>query len=254
MRSDANAVKNRILFDYFVNYVFPQYALPWNNFYTNIDAEPFYVRNEQRNQNARIFRTPLVVASKPEIFIVNAALPDWKATTYLDSEGVVVDSSATKSFVGKLLSDAYAGPEFQYDFSGKFAGVSCLSGNWVILHLNLANTLQSNKQSVVVVRKHEDERIKKIYSTLNGFITIDDNTIVIQNPIPYINEGNALEVLQACNGNTLYGIYGNRLFLAIHTNTSCDFSGNVTYAISARIVETVAAPLELTGLTLAAGI
>lgn len=252
--------RDRIFFDYFVNYVFPQYALPWNNFYTNIDSEPFYTRNIQRNQNARIAKTPEAIDSNPEIQLLPARLfPDFKASALEPTQGTILDVSATKTLLGQLISKECNGIQYQYAYSGKFVGVNprnpCADleeifrhSKWVVFHLNLKNKLISNKQSVVVVTQDPTNPCDccdrpKLFSTLSGSITIDDiDTIFIKNPIPIpptdgVLDSKAKLVIESEKSNTLYTLFGNRLFLAIKIDKFDEKNTSLAYDFSVRICE-----------------
>lgn len=254
--------KDRILFDYVVNYVFPQYSLPWNNFYTNIDAETFYQRNEERNQNARLARSPLVVTANPHLVIKNSgSIVDWRKTIDPSGDysntGSVVDSIAQKMFLGKLVSNGCVGFDYQYIYNGRFAGANLNNTqncSWVILQFNLTQLPRSSNASVVVVSSNGPN--PSAYSTLNGFIIINDERQVnIKMPLPLGLDGNN-NVTDACNNNvsnTVYGLYGNRIFIAIKVDDlGDDSSADISYNISFRIAETGGLGSAIPGLALAA--
>lgn len=257
--------RDRILFDYVVNYVFPQYALPWNNFYTNIDAEPFYQRNEERNQNARLARSPLVVTANPHLVIKNSdSIVDWRQTIdprggdYLNT-GSVVDSIAQKMFLGKLVSNGCVGFDYQYIYNGRFAGANLSNtqdNSWVILQFNLTQLPRSSNASVVVVSSNGPN--PSAYSTLNGFIIINDERQVnIKMPLPLgIDTSDFAKVVESCDcnsSNTVYGLYGNRIFIAIKVDDlGDDSSADISYNISFRIAETGGLGSAIPGLALAA--
>jgi len=243
---------DQILFDYIVNYVFPQYTLPWNNFYTNIDAEPFYQRNEQRNTNAVLAKTPRAVDAKPEIVIVSGIrVPNWSSTVQSDSTGSVIDTVAQKTLLGRVYSKHYSGLDFQYIYRGAFVGVRSNlrselgDSKWIVFHLNLLNQSPRNKQSVVIVTDKSlcDACDKAVYSSLTGNIAIDDNRpIIIKNPIPLGNDDKDLkieELVRTGASNTVYNLYGNRIFIAIKTDELMDLrSSKIAYDLAFRIAET----------------
>ena len=241
---------DQILFDYIVNYVFPQYTLPWNNFYTNIDAEPFYQRNEQRNTNAVLAKTPHGVDAKPQLVIISAEeLPVWSHTVRKSGTGNVLDTTATKTLLGKLYSKHCAGIDYQYVYNGILAGVNPTSegdSKWAIFELNLLNQAPRNKQSVVIVtdkvcRPECSEEKPAVYSSLNGSITInDEKTVIIKNPIPLGHEKHEKieDLVEAGASNTVYTLYGNRIFIAIKTDDLEEYGTKIAYSFQFRISET----------------
>lgn len=253
---------NTILFDYVVNYVFPQYALPWNNFYTNIDAEPYYQRNEQRNQNAVLAKVPIGVDAQPNLVIISgASLPIWPQTVNVSPSncaiadtGNVLDTVATKTLLGKVYNQDCSGFDYQYVFNGLFGGVNptiSIGGiipdtKWVIFQLNLLNISPKNKQSVIVVTDTSCQPqacscdTPAAYSTLNGSITINrTNTINIINPIPLTTPNDQIQaVITSGASNTVYGLYGNRIFIAILTSALSTPQSSVGYNFQFRICET----------------
>jgi hypothetical protein len=241
--SSLAGIQDTILFDYVVNYVFPQYALPWNNFYTNIDAEPWFVRNEQRNVNARIAKSPLIVNSAPQLILQLSTLPDWVASVASPSNGSVLDTLSTKNFIGKLYSKDCSGLDYQYLNNGQIVGVTgpttTPASYWAVLHFNLVNQNPKNNLSVVVV-SNPNSSTPSLYSSVNGSITINGVTTNIKNAIPYgvgaTSDPSA--AIAAGTTNTLYTLYGNRIFLAIKTTTPITTNGSVNYNLQFRICET----------------
>lgn len=229
------ALTDTIVFDYVVNYVFPQYALPWNNFYTTIDTEPFYQRNEQRNTNARLAKTPLTYNAKPNLVLQTSDLPDWVAALS-ESTGSVIDSTATKSLLGKIYSSKCVGLDYQYIQNTQFVNVDDLSANnWIIFQFNLVNQNPKNNLNVVIVNSGSSN-----YTSLNGSININGATIPLINPIAYgLNPTtNPLPAIISGASNTLYGLYGNRIFIAVYSNIPVPCEASVSSNIQFRISET----------------
>lgn len=240
-----------ILFDYIVNYIFPQYALPWNNFYTKIDQEPYNLRNEQRNQNAVLARVPISVDAKPNLVITSgSSLPIWSKTVNLShsNTGLVLDSAATKTLLGKIYYKDKFGFDYQYSYSGAFAGVDGISSDseWLVFQLNLLNISPKNKQAVLVVTEpnHSTESSStsnKVYSTLIGSIVINQSTkIDILNPIPLgaTPDPKIQEIISSGESNTVYTLFGNRIFIAIKTDDQSISKSHVSYNFQFRIIET----------------
>jgi len=258
------AEKDRILFDYIINYVFPQYALPWNNFYTNIDSIPYNLRNDERNTNARVARSPLVVTASPELVTKSdASLPDWSKTidpsgNGYASSGTVVNTSGTKVFLGKLISNGCAGFDYSYLYTGRFDNANFSksgSSSWIILHLNLTQKANgTSSTSVVVVSSNGPS--PTAFSTLNGTVVINDTRLItIKNPIPLgLNPADASIVsaaIQSGDSNTVYGLYGNRIFIAINVQQiDNDSNASLNYDITFRVAETSGAiiPYAVAGL------
>lgn len=251
MTSTCSLIQDRIVFDYTVNYVFPQYALPWNNFYTRIDEEPFYLRNDQRNQNARIARSPLVIDAKPELVLdLVPGLPDWTKTISPDgigylSTGTVLDSIARKIFFGKLAFNGCLGVDYQYTYDGRLAGVNttpCGDSTWIIFQLNLSQKPTGSTLAVVSVSGTGTTK----YSTLIGSIVVGSTVIPIINPTP-LGLDNTIPLPPG--SNTVYGLYGNRIFIGVLASNLPDQILNVSYSFNFRVVESSAPALA--GVTVA---
>jgi hypothetical protein len=238
-------LQDSIIFDYFVNYVFPQYALPWNNFFARIDPEPYYLRNEQRNTTARLFKTPLVVASKPNLVLQNSTLPDWVASLSSSaSTGSSADQSSTKSFLGTIVNSNCTGADYQYANAGLIVGAgpqgALGSKVWVILQFNLANQNPKNNLSVVIVSDNATPT-PNLYSSVNGLITVDGTIIKIKNAIPW-GPGATTDPTDAIvsgASNALYGLYGNRFFLAVQTGNPVADNASIGYQLGYRICESI---------------
>ena len=245
-----------ILFDYIVNYIFPQYALPWNNFYTRIDEEPYYLRNEQRNQNAVLARVPISVNAQPNLILTNGdVLPLWSKTvnispfdSSISDTGSIIDTSATKTLLGKIFYKEKFGFDYQYVYNGLFAGVNPLSSDceFVVLQFNLLNISPKNKQALLVVSQPPNPcddscDAPVVYSTLSGSITINQSKVVnILNPIPLglTPDPKIQALIDQGTSNTVYTLFGNRIFIAIKTDALSTPNSTVGYDIKFRIVET----------------
>jgi hypothetical protein len=241
--SSLAGIQDSILFDYVVNYVFPQYALPWNNFYTNIDSEPFNLRNEQRNQNTRIARSPLNVNSQPQLILQLSALPNWASSVAAVPSGTALDSNSTKNLNGKLYSKDCSGIDYQYLNGGKIVSISgptpTPASYWAVLHFNLVNSNPKNNLSVVVV-SNPNSPSSGLYSSVTGSVTINGTTVNIKNAIPYGVGATSDPSAAIASGasNTLYTLFGNRIFLAIKTTVPITTEGTLSYNIQFRICET----------------
>jgi hypothetical protein len=223
-------VTSTILANYFINYVFPQYALPWNNFYTVVDSSPYGLRNNQRNRTAGAFHTPLEVNARPFVYLLNY-IPQWSDLSKQDNQGVVQDTAGTKQFLTKdVVSQSFY---FQYAYSGSFVGLtSSPCTNWFVFLLNLSNTNAGYIQNVAVKNVNN-----KNYSSLVGSIS-DNNgqTITIRNATPLAESfcQNSLP----CDSNTVYKIFGNRIFIAIENNNTINNPKQLTYSFQFLMQET----------------
>ena len=223
-------VTSTILANYFINYVFPQYALPWNNFYTVVDSSPYGVRNNQRNSTAGAFHTPLEVNARPFVYLLNH-IPQWSDLSKQDNQGVVQDTVGTKQFLTKdVVSQSFY---FQYAYSGSFVGLACSPcTNWFVFLLNLSNTNAGYIQNVAVKNINN-----KNYSSLVGSIT-DNNgqTITIRNATPLAES--FCQNLLPCDSNTVYKIFGNRIFIAIANDNTINNAKKLSYSFQFLMQET----------------
>lgn len=226
------SVGDIVLYDYVSNYFYPNYVLPWNNFYTKVDANPWYLSNEQRNQTAREVKSPLVFDSNPSIIIQSTheyPEPNWKHSLQLSPSGEIVFSRSEKVFAGKHVA-AGAGVSFKYlyQYMGEF---TCLedhtrdSEQWVIIQLNLANTKNSHTQKVTTASCIVKDEYK-----ISGFLTADNSIVIpIVGPHPP-------SIKHSHDSNAIFGLYGNRIFIAVKT----DLIQNVhilSYSVSVEINE-----------------
>jgi hypothetical protein len=237
-------VTSTILANYFINYVFPQYALPWNNFYTVVDSTPYGLKNNQRNSTAGAFHTPLEVNARPFVYLLNQ-IPQWSDLSKQDNQGVVQDTAGTKQFLTKdVVSQSFY---FQYAYSGSFVGLACSCeckpctctsckcppcSNWFVFLLNLSNTNAGYIQNVAVKNFNN-----KNYSSLFG--SISDNsgqTITIRNATPIV--GFFKENSLPCDSNTVYKIFGNRIFIAIANDNKIKNAKKLSYSFQFLMQET----------------
>lgn len=223
-------VTSTILTDYFINYVFPQYALPWNNFYTVVDSSPYDLRNSQRNSTAGAFHTPLDVNSRPFVYLLDH-IPLWSDLSKQDNQGVVQDTVGTKQFLTKdVVSQSFY---FQYSYNGSFIGLPISqTTHWYVFLLNLANTNAGYIQNVTVKNVN-----KKNYSSLVGSVSDNQgNSITIQNATPIVGLYNQNSL--PSDSNTIYKIFGNRIFIAIQNNNTINNAKQLSYSFQFLMQET----------------
>lgn len=231
---------NTIIKDELVNYFFPQYALPWNNYFNFVEAVVYSQRVRQRNVNYRLSLTPIIVKALPQLSVqasvTTSDLPNWILS--LDDNvqtGKVIDSVGLKYFLlEKIIYNGNPGYLFEYSYNGRFISADLNKKapySWIILHLNLPSNQFSATETIIVV-KEEDE----FYSSINGFITINGKIIPLVNPLPYDGTENA-KIIDAVNTgytNCLYAQVGKRLFLAVRIDSTSSYSAKsqVSYQVS----------------------
>ena len=175
-----------------LNYLWPQYSLPWNNFFGRVQPNPFYLQNQLRNITIREVQSPLSFTSRPVVDSGNGyiystiTVPKWSEINSFTSTEQT--SSALKVFVGPYVDVAkdIAGLEYQYDYTGQLIWTSPSAvGNYVYLALNLnklnpatinfpayvqpANLMSTSADTCFVGKDAGN------YSTLSGFININTN-------------------------------------------------------------------------------
>lgn len=233
---------NTIINDEITNYFFPQYALPWNNYFNFVEAVVYSQRVRQRNVNFRLSLTPIIVKALPELSVQLSStpndLPNWILS--LDDNlqtGKVIDSVGLKYFLlEKIIYNGNPGYLYEYSYNGRFISADLnkhTSHLWIILHLNLTNNQFAGTETIIVV-KEEGE----FYSSVTGYITVNGKLIPLVNPLPYDGAANT-KIVDAVNTgftNCLYAQVGKRLFLAvrIENTTNIQVKSQVTYQVSFR--------------------
>ena len=232
--------------DFASNYFWPNYTLPWNNFFSRIRNEPYYTENRLRNQTAREVASPLVFDSQP-LFLVSpydastcvSKLPSLVSLNPLSGTSLI--ASAIKSFVGKAVSrdPLYYSLRYNYHFTGTLSCVGPISGEvWLIFELNLARSTNNSLQSVSIGSCPTDEckcgiLVPKSIVQFTGGIVVGSLAVTIENPT------NVTTCTTAKDTNTLYQINGNKITIAIYVNaTSPTTASQVNYDFNVDIDET----------------
>jgi hypothetical protein len=223
---------DRVVYGNFVNYFYPQYVLPWNNFYGRIEAQPFYTKTVQVNQNALIAQSAKQYNANPNLQTQNSTLPDFVDAITEPSIGNVLLQDSKKYFTGKYLSlvdnvITQTGLQYNYELSGTIVDTSCLCGQgdkWIVLLFDLAPSQNNRKLTIASVGSNPT-------LALQGNIIFGANNVSISNPT-------TIENYDPNTGNTIWSIVGNRLLLAIQVDGDFDSSINsVVYDIETSIVE-----------------
>jgi len=260
-----------------LNYLWPQYSLPWNNFFGRVQPNPFYLQNQLRNITIREVQSPLSFNSRPVVDSGNGytlktnttpsvtyTVPKWsEVSSYTSTEQT---SSALKVFVGPYVDVAkdIAGLEYQYDYTGQLFWASTSAvGKYVYLALNLnkLNPATINFPAYVQPANLTGNSTDTCYvgdaagnfNTLSGFISIntngktcsDDSTInvCLDNAVPFGLCSASCGDLVYGSATTFYYISGNRLFIAaaLPVNATSDptiTKLHISYRVTIRIVET----------------
>jgi hypothetical protein len=237
------AISSRVVYDQFVNYFYPQYPLPWNNFFGRVIPEPYYQRTVTINQNALIAKTAIQYNSSPVLLTQTSTLPNWMTASITPSIGEVLTDDSRKFFLGKYFTsfiqgfENIVGLEYQYELDGQLFNVACACGSspadkWVILLFNLYPAQNNRKQAVALIGTTGTP-------ALDGSITFNGTTVQISKP-------KTIDKYDG-TGNTVYGVYYNRLFIAIKASTFTTAATSVDYHINTRIVQfpTIAQGLQL---------
>jgi len=223
---------DRIVYDNFVNYFYPQYVLPWNNFFGRIQEQPFYTRTVQINQNAAIAKTATQYDALPNIQTQEGDIPDILLALRSPSIGKVLLQDTKKFFTGKYYSLlngflTQTGLQYSYEFQGTIIDTDCqcIDGDsWIVLVFNLYPPQNNRKQSIALVGADSTP-------SLQGVIRYGANTVTITNPKTAAD-------FDPATGNTVYSIAGNRLVLAVKLATPFTLSvSTVIYDLDASVIE-----------------
>lgn len=233
-----------------LNYLWPQYSLPWNNFFGRVQANPFYLQNQLRNITIREVQSPIAFRSVPIVATGNGvgrgdfSVPNWtEIDPFFSTEQ---NSTARKVFVGPYVDIAkdITGLEYEYDFIGNLI----LSGEndideFVYLTVNLNNNNPTTINFPAYVQTPpRDERYDTChvgdrrgnFSTLTGSIIIKSNAnsctslfdkrLCLDDAVPIgpcTAQCGPRTLLEA---NSFYYINGNRLYIAARVRGADDES------------------------------
>jgi len=262
-----------VLGDLQLNYLWPQYSLPWNNFNTRVQPNPFYLQNQLRNiaiaevSSPHIFKSNPIVDSADGVLQSGIPVPSW--AEIIAAHSLEQTSTAQKVFVGPYvdISKNISGLEYQYDYAGKLIHTSPNGlGNFVYLVLNLDNRNPSTVNFPAYVQPIPGTPVSACavgdavynFSTLTGSITAasvnscaSGTTICLDDALPIGTCAAACTYTAATTA--FYYINGNRLYIAASNNinpTKCTGCSDVSlqtyhikYAVTVRVVETTT-PLQ----------
>lgn len=258
----SSIVAGSILASEQLNYLYPQYALPWNNFFGKVNPLPFYLGNELRNIKAREVHSPLTFDSLPSVnYKSGSVVPTWSTFNPALSKSIV--DTASKVFVGQYFdrSADIRGLEYQYDFTGTQVFVldttTIQETGLLILSLNLANQSLTTNLPVYVdtaicdpcnqiyqsasLNRCQVGNSSNFYTTLQGVVSVAGTTYSLDNALPYKNT--SVNCSETTPASVLYYIAGNRLLISVPITGDDTPARQVSYAVTIRIVET-RAPIQ----------
>lgn len=232
-----------------LNYLWPQYSLPWNNFYGRVQPNPFYLQNQLRNITIREVQSPVNFRSMPIVSSGDGVgreltVPNWAEIK--PRRSTEQTSTAVKVFVGPYADIAkdITGLEYQYDFLGKVLLSEDDIDEFVYLSLNLNNNNPSTINFPAYVQTHhgrredrrrdddDDGRDNTCYvgdradnfSTLTGTIILNGKdsscpkflarTLCLDNAVPIGPCSARCRPETLARANAFYYINGNRLLIA----------------------------------------
>ena len=215
-----------VIRDMQLNYLWPQYSLPWNNFIGRVQQNPYYLANQLRNISIRAIESPLIFDSHVAVGSASA----WSNIMSTDSS--VVASTASKVFVGKYVDMAnnIAGLQFEYRFSG-----------------TSALTVDSSASLFVAVdlAKSSPDLVNIPSSTLVGRIGVAPQASPCAGTSYCLNTAVAV----APGGSppasgSYYVLNSNRLYIGVIRAAAGTAPESVSYDFTLRVVETTT-PLHM---------
>lgn len=262
-----------------INYLWPQYSLPWNNFFGRVHPQPYYTSNALRNIAIREIHSPLTYDPQTVISVGSGntagTAPVWTQTNATPATTKPLVNSASKIFVGTYYdtSSGLDGLTYQYDIRGTQVVIPTagISNNFLYLAVNLAkedprrvNIPQgvatnfcdpcngpSQTSTFDLCQLTNSNALNNFFSTLTGTVAVngsckDDGTP--QLPAATFCLGSALPYKDACSNCNVaspvfWYINGNRLYIGINISGLNTKVTSITYDIGIRVVESLT-PLE----------
>lgn len=226
-----------------LNYLWPQYSLPWNNFFGRIRPNPWYLSNELRNLAIRAEASPLVFDSQTGVnYKSGATLPDW--STFDASASKIINNQSTRSVVATHTDNMGAkAVEYQYDISSSVVftqSTSIQPTGLLTLSINLAkkdgqatNTVAYTNTSGATPNACQVGTT--YFNSLTGSVSVGGKTYSLANALPY-------DSCQSCPNapasSVLYSIQGNRLFVSVPvSNSPATSAGVVVVNADLRVIE-----------------
>jgi hypothetical protein len=258
--------------------LWPQYSLPWNNFFGRVQANPFYLQNQLRNITIREVQSPISFRSVPIVDSGNGhghddlSVPNW--VEIYPAASTEQNSSATKVFVGPYVDVGkdITGLEYQYDYAGNLiwrSDESVGSFLYLVLNLNNNNPATINFPAYVQTPSRDNETYDTCrvgnragnFSTLTGTITVkstgsscpgnNDLILCLDDAVPIGTCTATCSRKTLTNANAFYYINGNRLYIAVRIpdggdddESACGDSDHkyqklhISYQAAIRVVET----------------
>jgi hypothetical protein len=209
-----------------LNYLWPQYSLPWNNFIGRVQPNPYYLANQLRNITIRAIESPLIFDSH----VVVASASIWQNIMSTDSS--VVASSASKVFVGKYVDMVHniAGLQFEYRFSGTSA---------------LTMDMNATLFIAVDLAKSSPELVNIPSSALIGRVGVAPQASPCAGTSYCLNTAVAVAPGAPLPASGSYYILNsNRLYIAVSRAAAGTAPESVSYDFTLRVVETTT-PLHM---------
>lgn len=242
------------------NYLWPQYSLPWNNFFGRIRPNPFYLSNTLRNLAVREVQSPLTYDSNANATYVNGltTVPTWSNFQRRTSKPIV--ESATKVFIGRYFDTSIQlnGLEYQYNMTGTHVPIPMqewTAAGMLVLSINLANQSLTENLPVYVdtavcdpckgivqtssLNRCQVGSSQNFFTTLTGVVTLNGVAVPLVNPLPYTDACHTCPTYFEGGSNSVYAILGNKLYLGVRipAPTAATHILSMDYVLATRVVE-----------------
>lgn len=239
-----------------VNYIYPSYTLPSNNFYGGIKP-PYYLANNLRNLEISTSLSSKHFHAKPTATFVPPSQLDWSNASFDTS--VTLSSDASKLLTSKG-TDTNSHYHYKWDASVQLVSPAPSTQGYVLIGLNLdaaannfvKNLLEYVNNSVVVSECSPHESSSPALNPCdpgNPFVPKLDGTITMMKgkSTKVINVKNAVPLVPgqiSCQHDgdddedspVQFAILGNRLYLAVEKDSDSEWD-MVMVSLSAGIVE-----------------
>lgn len=139
---------------------YSQYILPWNNVPYKQDAEPFYLRNEQRIQNTLLLAAPFNYNAQPLWWYAPIVSPPTTLgkKTSIGNENNSILPSAERIYKGRVVDNTFTptvdGLVLNYQISGTNVfntGLAPSADSWLVLGITIP-ALPKFQNSAIVQR------------------------------------------------------------------------------------------------------
>lgn len=232
------------------NYLYPQYILPWNNFFRRIQNNPFYTQSELNIITTREIQSPLTFDARPTL------IGDTSSDTYANfisnlfplNQSKTLLSTGLKQFIGRYIdSKNLSGLEYQYTYNTTFipsTTYNSSSTSILIFGLNLAATPNSPVDNKVVFTFSKTDS-NVLIPAISGTIVIDDTQLVLENfsVLPTISSWSDLD-----STKQYFFILGNRIYIVVPLDETYTNCYNILLSLNVRIVEAVRTSITVPSL------